>query len=89
MEKEIKILCGLLEDMSPEQRLQLIEAAKMANTFLWHLEQYGHINKNKVYRLVKKNNRLIQAITKELELKEIKRKSSPIARRMGKVWVKK
>jgi hypothetical protein len=89
MEKEIKILCGLLENMQQEQRVRLIEAAKITHSFLWHLEQYGEIDKNKVYRLVKKNNPLVKEIAKNLKLKEIKRKSSPIARRMGKVWVRK
>ena len=89
MEDEIKILCGLMADMPEQERLQLIQAAKITNTFLWHLEQYCEVDKNKVHRLIKKDNNLVQEITKNLELQEIKRKSSPIARRMGKVWVRK
>ena len=89
MKEEIKILCGLMADMSEWKRLELIQAAKITNTFLWHLEQYGEVDKNKVHRLVKNHRYLINVIVKNLELNEIKRKSSPIARRMGEVWVRK
>lgn len=89
MKEEIKTLCSLMADMPGQERLQLIQAAKITNTFLWHLEQYGEVDKNKVHRLIKKNNNLVQEITKNLELQEIKRKSSPIARRMGKAWLRK
>ena len=89
MEKEIKILCGLLRDMPPKQRLQLITAAKICHKFLWHLEQYGEVDRNKVHKDVQKNNKLIQVVVNSLEMKEIKRLSSPIAKRMGKVWVQK
>lgn len=89
MEKEIKILCGLLQDMQPKQREQLITAAKICHKFLWHIEQYGEIDRNKVYQYVKKNHQTVQVVAKNLELKEIKRLSSPIARRPGIVWVRK
>ena len=88
MEKEIKILCGLLQDMQQEQRLQLITAAKICHKFLWHLEQYGEVDRNKVHKDVQKNKQLVQVVAKHLELKETRRLSSQIARRMGKVWVK-
>ena len=88
MEKEIKILCGLLQDMPPKQREQLITAGKTCHKFLWLLEQHDEVDRNKVYQYVKKNHQIVQVVTNCLELKEIKRLSSPIARRMGKAWVK-
>ena len=89
MEKEIKILCGLLQDMPPEQREQLITVAKMCHKFLYLLEQHGEIDRNKVYQYVKKNHQIVQVVANSLELKETKRLSSPIARRPGIVWVRK
>jgi hypothetical protein len=89
VEKAIMILCGLLEDMSPEQRLQLITAAKMCHKFLYLLDEHGEIDRNKVHRDVNENNKIVKSVAKHLGLQETKRLSSPIARRMGKVWVRK
>lgn len=89
MEKEIKILCGLLADMQPEQRLHLITAAKICHKFLWHIEQHREVDRNKVHKDVKNNPQLVQVVAKHLELQETRRLSSPIARRPGIVWVRK
>ncbi len=89
MNNEIKILVGLMADMPEKKRLEVIEAAKLIQTFLRHLEADGEVSFVKAHRSINKNPQMTQEVGNNLGLKVIQRKKTKLSRRNGAAWVRK
>lgn len=87
MEEKIKVITTIFSGKTANEIAYFLKIIKIMHKFTYYLEKNKEVDRNKIHNLIRDDKDLVRLIAKNMGLKEIKRKTSSIARRPGRAWV--
>lgn len=89
MKDRIGSIAKIIKDLTADEIAVCLKAIKIIHKLKYYLDREGEVDRNKIYNLIRQDADLVDLVARELGLIEVKRKTSKIAKRPGRAWVKK